>query len=198
MEKAIVKKWFMIHTYSGYEKKVKTDLEQKIETLEKGEIVTRILVPEEESVELRRGKKKVVARKLFPGYVMVEMIVTREESADGINFKVDSDAWYIIRNTNGVTGFVGVGSDPIPMEDEEVENIFRVIGLNDGDDKEVKETVQINFSVGDYVELLEGGLSGHGGKVAEIDMEHKRVKVMVEMFGRMTPVEVGFDGVKKA
>lgn len=198
MEKAIVKKWFMIHTYSGYEKKVKTDLEQKIETLEKGEIVTRILVPEEESVELRRGKKKVVARKLFPGYVMVEMIVTREESADGINFKVDSDAWYIIRNTNGVTGFVGVGSDPIPMEDEEVENIFRVIGLNDGDDKEVKETIQINFSVGDYVELLEGGLSGHGGKVAEIDMEHKRVKVMVEMFGRMTPVEVGFDGVKKA
>ncbi|WP_320045769.1 transcription termination/antitermination protein NusG [uncultured Ilyobacter sp.] len=198
MEKAIVKKWFMIHTYSGYEKKVKTDLEQKIETLEKGEIVTRILVPEEESVELRRGKKKVVARKLFPGYVMVEMIVTREESADGINFKVDSDAWYIIRNTNGVTGFVGVGSDPIPMEDEEVENIFRVIGLHDGDDKEVKETVQINFGVGDYVELLEGGLSGHGGKVAEIDMEHKRVKVMVEMFGRMTPVEVGFDGVKKA
>ncbi|WP_319204130.1 transcription termination/antitermination protein NusG [uncultured Ilyobacter sp.] len=198
MEKAIVKKWFMIHTYSGYEKKVKTDLEQKIETLEKGEIVTRILVPEEESVELRRGKKKVVARKLFPGYVMVEMIVTREESADGINFKVDSDAWYIIRNTNGVTGFVGVGSDPIPMEDEEVENIFRVIGLHDGDDKEVKETVQINFGVGDYVELLEGGLSGHGGKVAEIDMEHKRVKVMVEMFGRMTPVEVSFDGVKKA
>ncbi|WP_372713095.1 transcription termination/antitermination protein NusG [Ilyobacter sp.] len=197
MEKTIVKRWFMIHTYSGYEKKVKTDLEQKIETLEKGEIVTRILVPEEESVELRRGKKKVVARKLFPGYVMVEMIVTREESADGINFKVDSDAWYIIRNTNGVTGFVGVGSDPIPMEDEEVENIFRVIGLNDGD-KEVKETIQINFGVGDYVELLEGGLSGHGGKVAEIDMEHKRVKVMVEMFGRMTPVEVSFDGVKKA
>lgn len=198
MEKTIVKKWFMIHTYSGYEKKVKTDLEQKIETLEKGEIVTRILVPEEESVELRRGKKKVVARKLFPGYVMVEMIVTREESADGINFKVDSDAWYIIRNTNGVTGFVGVGSDPIPMEDEEVENIFRVIGLHDGDDKEIKETIQINFGVGDYVELLEGGLSGHGGKVAEIDMEHKRVKVMVEMFGRMTPVEVSFDGVKKA
>jgi transcriptional antiterminator NusG len=197
MEKTIVKRWFMIHTYSGYEKKVKTDLEQKIETLEKGEIVTRILVPEEESVELRRGKKKVVARKLFPGYVMVEMIVTREESADGINFKVDSDAWYIIRNTNGVTGFVGVGSDPIPMEDEEVENIFRVIGLNDGD-KEIKETIQINFGVGDYVELLEGGLSGHGGKVAEIDMEHKRVKVMVEMFGRMTPVEVSFDGVKKA
>ena len=197
MEKTIVKRWFMIHTYSGYEKKVKTDLEQKIETLGKGEIVTRILVPEEESVELRRGKKKVVARKLFPGYVMVEMIVTREESADGINFKVDSDAWYIIRNTNGVTGFVGVGSDPIPMEDEEVENIFRVIGLNDGD-KEIKETIQINFGVGDYVELLEGGLSGHGGKVAEIDMEHKRVKVMVEMFGRMTPVEVSFDGVKKA
>lgn len=197
MEKTVIKKWFMIHTYSGYEKKVKTDLEQKIETLEKGEVVTRILVPEEESLEMRRGKKKVVARKLFPGYVMVEMLVTREESADGINFRVDSDAWYIIRNTNGVTGFVGVGSDPIPMEDDEVENIFRVIGLSDDEDKEVKEAIQINFSVEDYVELLEGGLAGHEGRVAEIDMEHKRVKVMVEMFGRMTPVEVGFDGVKK-
>jgi transcriptional antiterminator NusG len=198
MEKTIIKKWFMIHTYSGYEKKVKTDLEQKIETLGKGEIVTRILVPEEESMEMRRGKQKLVARKLFPGYVMVEMLITREESADGINFRVDSDAWYIIRNTNGVTGFVGVGSDPIPMEDEEVDNIFRVIGLNDGEDREIKEAIQINFGVEDYVELLEGGLAGHEGRVAEIDMEHKRVKVMVEMFGRMTPVEVGFDGVKKA
>ncbi len=198
MIKTEVKKWFMIHTYSGYEKKVKTDLEQKIDTLGMNEIVTGILVPEEESVEIRRGKEKVVARKLFPGYVMIEMVATKEESEDGINFRVDSDAWYVVRNTNGVTGFVGVGSDPIPMEDEEVENIFDVIGYGKEEKEiEMKEIIKINFEIGDYVELLEGGFEGQGGKVTEIDMEHQRVKVMVEMFGRMTPVEAEFNGVKK-
>lgn len=189
----------MIHTYSGYEKKVKTDLEQKIETLGMGDIVTRILVPEEESIEIRRGKKKAVTRKLFPGYVMLEMIATKEESSEGINFRVDSDAWYIIRNTNGVTGFVGVGSDPIPMEEEEVENIFDVIGLNDfNEDKAIKEVVKIDFEVGDYVKLLDGGFADQEGKVAEIDMEHRKAKVMIEMFGRMTPIEVDFNAVEKA
>lgn len=198
MIKTDVKKWFMIHTYSGYEKKVKTDLEQKIETLGMNEIVTNILVPEEESVEIRRGKEKIVARKLFPGYVMIEMVATKEESEDGINFRVDSDAWYVVRNTNGVTGFVGVGSDPIPMEDEEVQNIFDVIGYGKDDEEiELKEVIKINFEIGDYVELLDGGFEGQGGKVTEIDMEHQRVKVMVEMFGRMTPVEAEFNGVKK-
>ena len=198
MIKTEVKKWFMIHTYSGYEKKVKTDLEQKIDTLGMNEIVTGILVPEEESVEIRRGKEKVVARKLFPGYVMIEMVATKEESEDGINFRVDSDAWYVVRNTNGVTGFVGVGSEPIPMENEEVENIFDVIGYGKEEKEiEMKEIIKINFEIGDYVELLEGGFEGQGGKVTEIDMEHQRVKVMVEMFGRMTPVEAEFNGVKK-
>lgn len=199
MEKTLVKKWFMIHTYSGYEKKVKTDLEQKIETLGMGDIVTRILVPEEETIEEVRGKKKTVARKIFPGYVMLEMVATREESNEGINFRVDSDAWYIVRNTNGVTGFVGVGSDPIPMEDEEVKNIFDVIGLDlSENEKELKEVIKINFAVGDYVKVLKGGFADQEGKVAEIDMEHKKAKVMIEMFGRMTPVEVDFDSVQKA
>ncbi|WP_294657770.1 transcription termination/antitermination protein NusG [uncultured Fusobacterium sp.] len=199
MEKTLVKKWFMIHTYSGYEKKVKTDLEQKIETLGMGDIVTRILVPEEETIEEVRGKKKTVARKIFPGYVMLEMVATREESNEGINFRVDSDAWYVVRNTNGVTGFVGVGSDPIPMEDEEVKNIFDVIGLDlSEDEKELKEVIKINFAVGDYVKVLKGGFADQEGKVAEIDMEHKKAKVMIEMFGRMTPVEVDFDSVQKA
>lgn len=199
MEKTLVKKWFMIHTYSGYEKKVKTDLEQKIETLGMGDIVTKILVPEEESIEIRRGKKKAVTRKLFPGYVMLEMVATKEESTEGINYRVDSDAWYIVRNTNGVTGFVGVGSDPIPMEDDEVKNIFEVIGMNDFDeDKEPKEVIKIDFQEGDYVRLLDGGFADQEGRVAEIDMEHKKVKVMIEMFGRMTPVEVDFNAVEKA
>lgn len=199
MEKTLVKKWFMIHTYSGYEKKVKTDLEQKIETLGMGDIVTKILVPEEETIEEVRGKKKTVARKIFPGYVMLEMVATREESEEGINFRVDSDAWYVVRNTNGVTGFVGVGSDPIPMEDEEVKNIFEVIGLDlTEEEKELKEVIKINFAVGDYVKVLKGGFADQEGKVAEIDMEHKKAKVMIEMFGRMTPVEVDFDSVQKA
>lgn len=199
MEKTLVKKWFMIHTYSGYEKKVKTDLEQKIETLGMGDIVTKILVPEEESIEEVRGKKKTVARKIFPGYVMLEMVATREESNEGINFRVDSDAWYIVRNTNGVTGFVGVGSDPIPMEDDEVRNIFNVIGMDlPEEEKEIKEVIKINFAVGDYVKVLKGGFADQEGKVAEIDMEHKKAKVMIEMFGRMTPVEVDFDSVQKA
>ncbi|WP_291259037.1 transcription termination/antitermination protein NusG [Fusobacterium sp.] len=199
MEKTLVKKWFMIHTYSGYEKKVKTDLEQKIETLGMGDIVTKILVPEEETIEEVRGKKKTVARKIFPGYVMLEMVATREESSEGINFRVDSDAWYVVRNTNGVTGFVGVGSDPIPMEDEEVINIFNVIGLDlTEEEKEIKEIIKINFAVGDYVKVLNGGFADQEGKVAEIDMEHKKAKVMIEMFGRMTPVEVDFDSVQKA
>lgn len=198
MEKTLVKKWFMIHTYSGYEKKVKTDLEQKIETLGMGDIVTKILVPEEETIEEVRGKKKTVARKIFPGYVMLKMVATREESNEGINFRVDSDAWYVVRNTNGVTGFVGVGSDPIPMEDEEVKNIFEVIGLDlTEEEKELKEVIKINFAVGDYVKVLKGGFADQEGKVAEIDMEHKKAKVMIEMFGRMTPVEVDFDSVQK-
>lgn len=198
MEKTLVKKWFMIHTYSGYEKKVKTDLEQKIETLGMGDIVTKILVPEEETIEEVRGKKKTVARKIFPGYVMLEMVATREESEEGINFRVDSDAWYVVRNTNGVTGFVGVGSDPIPMEDDEVENIFRVIGMDiPEEEKENREVIKINFAMGDYVKVLGGGFAGHEGKVAEIDMEQKKVKVMIEMFGRMTPVEVDFNSVEK-
>ena len=199
MEKTLVKKWFMIHTYSGYEKKVKTELEQKIKTLGMGDIVTKILVPEEETIEEVRGKKKTVARKIFPGYVMLEMVATREESNEGINFRVDSDAWYVVRNTNGVTGFVGVGSDPIPMEDEEVKNIFEVIGLDlTEEEKELKEVIKINFAVGDYVKVLKGGFADQEGKVAEIDMEHKKAKVMIEMFGRMTPVEVDFDSVQKA
>ncbi|WP_300327957.1 transcription termination/antitermination protein NusG [Fusobacterium sp.] len=198
MNTVLEKKWFMIHTYSGYEKKVKTDLEQKIETLGMNEIVTKILVPEEQSVELRRGKKKTISRKLFPGYVMLEMVATREESENGINYSVDSDAWYVVRNTNGVTGFVGVGSDPIPMEEEEVENIFRVIGYSgENSEKEDAELVAVDFAVGDYVIIEAEGFVGQRGKVAEINLENRKVKVMMDMFGRMTPIEANITDVKK-
>ena len=187
-----VRKWFMIHTYSGYEKKVKTDLEQKVETLKLKDIVTNILVPEEESTEIVRGKAKKVYREFFPAYVMLEMEATREENEHGITFKVDPDVWYIIRNTNGVTGFVGVGSDPIPMEDDEVKNIFNIIGL-----KEPKKIYNIDFKVGDYVKILVGAFEGQEGEVTEIEEEHGRVKVMVDIFGRMTPVDIEVDSVVK-
>lgn len=195
MTKTEVKRWFMIHTYSGYEKKVKTDLEQKIETLGMTEIVSKILVPEEKSTEIVRGKEKVVFRKIFPGYVMLEMTAVREESDEGINYKVDSDAWYVVRNTNGVTGFVGVGSDPIPMEEHEVENIFRVIGYKE----EVREQqlYKTDFEVGDYVKVLDGGFVNKEGRVAEMDYEQGKVKIMIDIFGRMTPVEVSFSSVEK-
>jgi transcriptional antiterminator NusG len=198
--KTLEKKWYIIHTYSGYEKKVMTDLEKRIESLNLTDKVFNIIVPEEETIELRRGKKKVIARKLFPGYVMVEMLVEREETNDGIGFRVDSDAWYVIRNTNGVTGFVGVGSEPTPMEDSEVLSLFKKIGLKIDEEtlNEAKEEIVLDFEVGDFVKILDGGFADEEGKVANIDYEHKRVKVMIEMFGRMTPVEVGFDGVKKA
>ena len=187
-----VRKWFMIHTYSGYEKKVKTDLEQKMETLGFREVVTNILVPEEELTEIVRGKPKKVHRKLFPAYVMLEMEATREENEHGISYKVDPRVWYEVRNTNGVTGFVGVGSDPIPMEEEEVKNIFNIIGV-----KTPKETIKIDFAEGDYVKILKGSFKDQEGQVAEIDNEHGRVKVMVDIFGRMTPVEIEVDGVLK-
>ncbi len=198
MEKQLEKRWYIIHTYSGYEKKVKADLEKRIESLNLEDRVFRIVVPEEESVEMRRGKKKTVSRKLFPGYVMVEMLVEKEESNEGIGFRVDSEAWYVIRNTNGVTGFVGVGSEPTPLEDSEVRSLFRKIGLETGGEGEKELKIELDFKEGDLVELLEGGFAGNTGKVSEIDHEHKKVKVMLEMFGRMTPVEVSFDGVKKA
>ena len=188
-----VRKWFMIHTYSGYEKKVKTDLEQKVGTLQLRDVVTNILVPEEETTEIVRGKPKKIYRKLFPAYVMLEMEATREENENGISYKVDPDVWYIIRNTNGVTGFVGVGSDPIPMEDDEVKNIFNIIGMDTS-----KETIKLDFAEGDFVKILKGSFIDQEGQVAEIDYEHGRVTVMLEVFGRLTPVELEYNEVEKS
>ena len=197
MERTIEKKWYMIHTYSSYEKKVKADLEKRIQTLELTDKVFRIVVPEEEVKEIKNNKEKIVFRKLFPGYVMIEMEAVREETNDGIWYSVDSDAWYVIRNTNGVTGFVGIGSDPIPMEDEEVSTILRFLGEEGEEKPGPKEEIIVDFEIGDMVELLEGGFVGSVGEVNNIDLEHGKVKIMIDMFGRMTPVEIGVDEVKK-
>ena len=142
------KKWYIIHTYSGYEKKVATDLEKRVASLNLTDRVFRILVPEEEVMEEKRGKMVKVPRKLFPSYVMVEMLSVREENELGLGYRVDSEAWYVIRNTNGVTGFVGIGSDPIPLSDEEADNLLSMIGISD-DSKPKKFNIEIE--VGDHV-----------------------------------------------
>ena len=189
------KKWYIIHTYSGYEKKVAADLEKRIESLDLTDRVFRILVPEEEVLEEKRGKMVKVPRKLFPSYVMIEMLSVREENELGLGYRVDSDAWYVIRNTNGVTGFVGVGSDPIPLSDEEASDLLAKVGM-DVDGKNVPR-IGIDFKVGEVVAIRGGSFDGQQGEISEIDYEHGKVKVMLEVLGRLTPVEVEHTEIAK-
>ena len=189
------KKWYIIHTYSGYEKKVAADLEKRIESLDLTDRVFRILVPEEEVLEEKRGKQVKVSRKLFPSYVMIEMLSVKEENELGLGYRVDSDAWYVIRNTNGVTGFVGIGSDPIPLSDEEASDLLAKIGIDV--EGETSPRIDIDFKVGEVVEVKGGSFDGQQGEIAEIDYEHGKVKVMLEVLGRLTPVEVEHTEITK-
>ena len=163
-------RWYVVHTYSGYENKVKTDLE-KTRKLE--DFFFDIVVPMEEQIEIKDGKRKANLKKVFPGYVLVKMIVTEE-------------SWYIVRNTRGVTGFVGSGTDPIPLTNEEIRNMgFETTVIN------------VDYDVNDSVKVVNGPLSGFIGTVQEINKEKNKVKVMVSMFGRETPVELEFSQVEK-
>lgn len=174
------KKWYVVHTYSGYENKVKTNLEKRLESMGMEDKIFRVLVPEDEETEMKDGKKKVTKKKVFPGYVLAEMIMT-------------DDSWYVVRNTPGVTGFVGsagAGSKPTPLLDEEVESILKRMGYE-------KTVVDVDFEVDETVEVADGPFSGFSGKVESIDMDKQKVKVHVNMFGRETPVELDFAQVKK-
>ncbi len=197
MEDGIVyeKKWYIIHTYSGYEKKVATDLEKRIESLNLTDRVFRILVPEEEVLEEKRGKMVKVPRKLFPSYVMIEMLSVREENELGLGYRVDSDAWYVIRNTNGVTGFVGVGSDPIPLSDEEASDLLAKIGV---EANENENKFNIDLKIGERVVVKKDSFYDQTGEISDIDYEHGRVTVMLEVFGRSTPVELEYNEVEKS
>ena len=188
------KKWYIIHTYSGYEKKVATDLEKRVASLNLTDRGFRILGPEEEVMEEKRGKMVKVPRKLFPSYVMVEMLSVREENELGLGYRVDSEAWYVTRNTNGVTGFVGIGSDPIPLSDEEADNLLSMIGISD-DSKPKKFNIELE--VGDHVIIKNESFLNQEAEISEIDYEHGRVKVMLEFFGRLTPVELEYHEVSK-
>ena len=189
------KKWYIIHTYSGYEKKVATDLEKRIQSLNLTDRVFRVLVPEEEVLEEKRGKMVKVPRKLFPSYVMIEMLSVKEENELGLGYRVDSDAWYVIRNTNGVTGFVGVGSDPIPLSDEEASELLAKVGIDTNEEQ--KTLYKIDFEIGDKVVVTKETFLDQEGKITDIDYEHGRVTVMLEVFGRLTPVELEYNEISK-
>ena len=189
------KKWYIIHTYSGYEKKVATDLEKRIQSLNLTDRVFRVLVPEEEVLEEKRGEMVKVPRKLFPSYVMIEMLSVKEENELGLGYRVDSDAWYVIRNTNGVTGFVGVGSDPIPLSDEEASELLAKVGIDTNEEQ--KTLYKIDFEIGDKVVVTKETFLDQEGEITDIDYEHGRVTVMLEVFGRLTPVELEYNEISK-
>jgi len=172
------KKWFVVHTYSGYENKVKTNLEKRVQSMEMEDKIFRVLVPMEDELETGRdGKKKLVKKKVFPGYVIVEMIVT-------------DDSWYVVRNTPGVTGFVGTGTRPIPLEEHEVKAILRSMGVEE-------PRIRIDFALGESVRINEGPFEGLVGKIEEIMADKQKVKVRVALFNRETPVELNFTQVQK-
>jgi len=165
-------KWYVVHTYSGYENKVKANIEKIIENRNMQDAILDIQIPLEEVVEIKDDKKRVVMRKKFPGYVLIKMIMSDE-------------AWYVVRNTRGVTGFVGPASKPIPLTDEEIENM----GIE-------HQTIVLSYEVHDSVKIKHGPLENFVGIVEEISMEKKKVKVVVSMFGRETPVELDFNQVE--
>ena len=165
--------WYVIHTYSGYENKVKANLERLIHTANMGNMIFNVVVPVEDEVEIKDGKKKVVPRKVFPGYVLVDMIV-------------DEHSWYVVRNTTGVTGFVGSEKHPIPLTDAEAKRILKSMG------EEQEHKPELDVAVGDVVRINSGVFENYTGTVSEIDTEKARLTVIVEE----TPIELGFDQVE--
>ena len=172
------KLWYVVHCYSGYENKVRFAIEQRIETMGMRDKIFDVIVPTEEEIEIKDGKRRTVERRVFPGYILVEM-------------KMDEDSWYVVRNTPGVTGFVGMGNDPTPLRQEEVKQIM---------DRMSQETtkVRVNFKIGEKVRIIDGPFNDFIGSVSAIDADKSKVRVMVNFFGRDTPVELDFLEVEKA
>lgn len=167
------KKWYVVNTYSGHEAKVKEKLDMRINSMEQQENIFRVIVPERKEVEIKDGKKKEKMKKLFPGYVLVEMIMS-------------DDSWYIVRNTPGVTGFLGSsgkGAKPVPLYDDEVERIFKEIGYTG-------EIVEVNYEVGDTVKITDGPFKMLAGKIVELDIDNGIAQVSIDLFGQETTVEL--------
>lgn len=166
-------KWYVVHTYSGHENKVKANIEKIVENRGMENVIHEIVVPTEEKVEIKNGKKKTKQKKIFPGYVLVKMIMNDE-------------SWYVVRNTRGVTGFVGPGSKPIPLSDEEVRNM----GIDNN-------LPSIDIEIGESVKVISGPFESFMGEVKGINLERQTLKVLISMFGRETPVELEFNQVEK-
>ncbi len=168
-----VARWYVAHTYSGYENKVKDTIEKAVENRNMQDIIQEVVVPMEEQIEIKDGKRKTSLRKVFPSYVLIKMILTEE-------------SWYVVRNVRGVTGFVGAGGKPVPLTDDEIRNMgFEDIPVN------------VDYEVGDSVKVISGPLESFVGVVEEINLEKSKVRVLVSMFGRETPVELEFSQIQK-
>jgi transcriptional antiterminator NusG len=173
----MAKKWYVVHTYSGFEEKVKATLEEHIQRKGLQDKISQILIPAEKVVELRAGKKREASKKFYPGYVLIEM-------------EMDEETWHLVRSTPRVTGFVG-GRNPTPLQDEEVEEIIQQI------EKGPPPTVKTKFYRGDNVRIMDGPFTNFNGFVDEVDADHNKLRVMVTIFGRQTPVELDFYQVEK-
>ena len=171
------KQWYVIHTYSGYEEKVAESIRQRADSLDMRDKIFQVLVPKEKMIEVKNGKRKVVEKRIFQGYVMVQM-------------KMSEDAWYIVRNTPSVTGFVGSGSEPTPISTEEMDKIMKRMGREEPKHK-------IDFNIGEVVNITDGPFKGFDGTINEVDATKGKLKVLVNMFGRETPVELDSLQVKR-
>ncbi len=171
------KRWYVIHTYSGYEEAVAKNLRQRAESLGMEDKIFSVIVPKEKKIKIKNGKRKTVEEKIYPGYVLVEMIVT-------------DDSWYVVRNTPNVTGFIGAGTTPLPLSEKEITTLKKRMGAD-------VAKYKIDVQEGDSVKIIDGPFKEFDGKVSEIDMERGKIKVLVNMFGRDTPVELDSLQIKK-
>ncbi|MFA5134459.1 MAG: transcription termination/antitermination protein NusG [Patescibacteria group bacterium] len=171
------RKWYVLHTYSGYEENVARNLRQRIESMDMQDKIFSVLIPTEKKIKIKNGKRRVVTEKIFPGYVLVEMMVT-------------DDSWYVVRNTPNVTGFVGSGTTPTPISEEEVKAIQKRMGVEE-------PKYKIDVAAGTPVKIVDGPFKEFEGKVSEVDEARGKVKVLVSMFGRETPIELDFLQIKK-
>ena len=171
------RRWYVIHTYSGYEENVKKNLEQRIESMDMENKIFNVLIPTEKKIKIKNGKRKIVTEKIFPGYVLVEMLV-------------DDNSWYVVRNTPNVTGFIGTRTTPTPISDEEIKSLQKRMGVE-------QPTYTIDVNAGDAIKINDGPFKGYEGKVANVDDARGKVKVLVSMFGRETPVELDYLQIKK-
>lgn len=170
--------WYVVHTYSGYENKIRVDLSKRVESMNMQDKIFEVIIPEEQEVEYKNGKRKVTTKRIFPGYVIVNMIM-------------DDDSWYVVRHTPGVTGFVGSGSKPIPLQQEEIDKIRRQMGLLE------KKTLIIDINIGESIRVKTGPFANFEGVVRELLPDKGKIRVNISMFGRETPVELDYEQIEK-